>query len=240
MEQNAQSLKIIISNFTGNVGKSTISQHLLAPRIPGAELISVESINSGARGETMRAEHFLRLAERIIVSESSIIDVGASNIEEFIIRMNQQEGVHEDISHFIIPLTKDEKQQEDTIRTIRCYKALGVPSEKIVLVFNMVRPNDIIEDTFSSVIQAANVEGVVVNPLIKMEINEFYQTLSQAGLGVGDIENDNTDYRAMVLTLKAGDARNRCVRMITLHRLYKKSVTNLDLVFNEIFNKKAA
>lgn len=37
--------KIVVINYLGNVGKSTISQHLLAPRM-NAPLIPMESINS--------------------------------------------------------------------------------------------------------------------------------------------------------------------------------------------------
>ena len=43
-------MKIAVINFSGNVGKTTIARHLLLPRIDGAELFSVESLNA-ADGE---------------------------------------------------------------------------------------------------------------------------------------------------------------------------------------------
>lgn len=36
-------MKVAVINFSGNVGKTTIARHLLAPRIPGAEVVSIES-----------------------------------------------------------------------------------------------------------------------------------------------------------------------------------------------------
>ena len=39
-------MKIAVINFSGNVGKSTVARHLLLPRIPGAELIAIESLNA--------------------------------------------------------------------------------------------------------------------------------------------------------------------------------------------------
>lgn len=39
-------MKIAVINFSGNVGKSTVARHLLPPRIPGAGLITVESLNA--------------------------------------------------------------------------------------------------------------------------------------------------------------------------------------------------
>ena len=41
-------MKIAVINFSGNVGKTTIARHLLLPRIDGAELFSVESLNAAA------------------------------------------------------------------------------------------------------------------------------------------------------------------------------------------------
>ena len=55
-------MKIVVMNFSGNVGKSVIAQHLLQPRIKEAQLISVESINSnGINGETMRGSKFTQI-----------------------------------------------------------------------------------------------------------------------------------------------------------------------------------
>ncbi len=39
-------MKIAVINFSGNVGKSTVARHLLMPRVEGADLISVESLNA--------------------------------------------------------------------------------------------------------------------------------------------------------------------------------------------------
>ncbi len=39
-------MKVAVINFSGNVGKTTIAGHLLVPRIDGAELIAVETINA--------------------------------------------------------------------------------------------------------------------------------------------------------------------------------------------------
>jgi len=39
-------MKLAVINFSGNVGKTTVARHLLMPRIEGAELIAVESLNA--------------------------------------------------------------------------------------------------------------------------------------------------------------------------------------------------
>ena len=39
-------MKLAVINFSGNVGKSTVACHLLAPRIPDCQVVAVESINA--------------------------------------------------------------------------------------------------------------------------------------------------------------------------------------------------
>ena len=55
-------MKVAVINFSGNVGKTTISRHLLLPRIAGAELICVESLNAdGNQGQYLRGRQFAEL-----------------------------------------------------------------------------------------------------------------------------------------------------------------------------------
>ena len=52
-------MKVAVINFSGNVGKSTVARHLLAPRLNNAEVIPVESINSDGTDETaIRGKQF--------------------------------------------------------------------------------------------------------------------------------------------------------------------------------------
>ena len=57
-------MKIAVINFSGNVGKTTVARHLLAPRIAGAELIAVESINADdGQNQAVRGSQFGALQE---------------------------------------------------------------------------------------------------------------------------------------------------------------------------------
>ena len=57
-------MKVAVINFSGNVGKTTIARHLLAPRIAGAEVISIESINADdGQGGALRGNQFGELQE---------------------------------------------------------------------------------------------------------------------------------------------------------------------------------
>ena len=57
-------MKLAVINFSGNVGKTTVARHLLAPRIPGCELVSVESINADeGQPVTIRGRQFAPVLE---------------------------------------------------------------------------------------------------------------------------------------------------------------------------------
>ena len=81
--------RIAVLNFSGNVGKTVVASHLLKPRMPGAKVFSIESINTGAdtdgiEVEKMRGKAFGALADELLLADSAIIDVGASNVEDFL------------------------------------------------------------------------------------------------------------------------------------------------------------
>jgi hypothetical protein len=77
-------MKIAVINFSGNVGKTTIANYLLAPRM-NAKLFTVETINydesfddSGLR---FKGKSFIDLQEELLYHDSAIVDIGSSNVE---------------------------------------------------------------------------------------------------------------------------------------------------------------
>ena len=66
--EERHTMKIAVINFSGNVGKSTVARHLLAPRLDGAEVIAIESINSDDREKSgaLRGAQFDELQEQMM------------------------------------------------------------------------------------------------------------------------------------------------------------------------------
>jgi hypothetical protein len=65
-------MKVAVLNYTGTVGKTTISAHLLSPRMADAPIFAVETINETAEGlgsvdvEKMAGEKFKALLKKPI------------------------------------------------------------------------------------------------------------------------------------------------------------------------------
>ncbi len=233
-------MKVAVINFSGNVGKTTVAGHLLKPRMGDAQIFSVESLNidasaDGLEVEKLRGKKFGDLQEQLMMMESAIIDVGASNVEEFLKMMQQYAGSHEEFDYFIVPVVKEKKQQGDTVNTIRALSKIGIPKGKIRLLFNMVEVDESVEDEFAALFGLAQAEkSFTLNPSAVIYSNEVFEKIKSVGKSLGEITNDSTDYRAKLREAKTDDEKEFCVRMVGIKRLAITANQNLDAAFKAV------
>lgn len=122
-------MKLVVINFSGNVGKSTVAAHLLKPRMNDAALFSIETLNDhaatdGVDVETFKGKKYKELQEEIFLLDDAIIDVGASNVEDFTNLMTQYHDSHQQFDYYLVPTVKEKKQTIDTIKTIKALAAM--------------------------------------------------------------------------------------------------------------------
>ncbi|MDK2126501.1 StbB family protein [Parachitinimonas caeni] len=231
------SLKIAVINFSGNVGKSTIAQYLLWPRLNDAELIAIESINSdgGLETQTLKGKQFGLLQEGLMLMESAVVDIGASNVEDFMQLMGQYRGSHQDFDLFIVPVVPAAKQQRDTIGTIEALASLGIPANKIRVVMNMVEQGDEPTSLFSGLIDYQETERKFLFPSAAvLHKNEVYGKLREAGLSIGQVLADTTDYLAAAKAAVSDEERLEAVKRHSLYRLVTGVEDELDAVFDAV------
>lgn len=225
--------KVVVMSLSGNVGKSTLAKHLFLPRMPGAEFISVESINADEGSEAViRGEQFGQLSEEMIMLDRVVVDVGASNIEAFVKLMRQYRGSHEDFDLFVVPVVKDSKQIKDTIATVQALKNMGVPAKKIRVVFNRLESTETVEDTFYPIIQYhehSNAFQLRLNAAV--HYSELYHKLRQAKTSIPELLADTTDYKALARQAQDQEEKMRCINMVSMRRLAVDAQENLDAVY---------
>ena len=231
---------LAVLNFSGNVGKTAVSRHLLAPRLGGgAPIISVESVNAdGAESKTLRAKAFGKLMEELSVVDKAVIDVGASNAEEFLNMMQAFEGAHEDIDHFIVPTVPRQKQMVDTVKTLRKLANMGVSAKKVKIVFNMMDRGDVVDDAFKPIFDYWRVEKCFVlrkNAVIYS--NELFGLLvASPGQDIASLLADTTDYKALIKEATDADEKIRLTHLLGLRRLATSTSATLDNVYDAMFN----
>ncbi len=226
-------MKIAVINFSGNVGKSTVAKHLLMPRMNGAEFIAVESINADeGADETVRGKHFGALQEQLLAVEDAVVDIGASNVEDFIKLMRQYRGSHEDFDFFAVPAVKEGKQIKDTIATIEALSAMGVPARKIRVVFNKLEADETVEEAFYPLFAYHDdTRAFTLEPAAVIHYSELYQRLRMHKTTIGELIADDTDYKAKLRDAKDQAEKARLAAMLSMRRLAFAAQENLDAVF---------
>lgn len=234
-------MKVAVMNFSGNVGKTTVAGHLLKPRMGNAPIFSIESINAGADAdglevEKMKGKKFGELVDELMPLDAAIVDIGASNVEDFLKLMQQYHGSHEEFDCFVIPVVKEKKVQADTVNTIRALQQLGIERKRIRMVFNKLEVDDSVTEDFAPLFGlAASEKSFVIRSDAVIYANEVFERLKTVGKSLGDITADSTDYRAQLRTAADASEREHCVRMVALKRLAVSANKNLDDVYLALF-----
>jgi MinD-like ATPase involved in chromosome partitioning or flagellar assembly len=237
-------MKVAVLNWSGNVGKTTVAAHLLKPRMGDARVFSIESLNvdaskDGIDVEKLKGKQFRELTDELMLLDNAIIDVGASNIEDFTKHMQLFSGSHVEFDYFVVPITKEKKVLTDSVNTLRALSALGIQKERIRVVFNKVETDDAVEDVFAPIFGLAQAEkSFTVKREALIYQNEVFELLKSVGKTLGDVAADNTDYRAQIKDEKDEDKQAQLVRMVQIKRLATGATAQLDAVFKVLFAAK--
>lgn len=234
-------MKVAVLNYSGSVGKTVIASHLLEPRIAGAEVIAVESTNESAAdlgldAEQLRGDQFGRLFRKLLTASAVIVDVGASNIEDFLAELAKYDDAQAEIDYFVLPVVSTGKAQRETIKTIAALASIGVDPQRIRVLFNMVDAQ--VEEEFGTVLgQAHLVGGFVANPKAMLEKNEVFELLAKRRMSIKTVVEDRSDYRKLLREADPAD-EDRVEDLgdrAALQALAKRVWKQMDVAFVEVF-----
>jgi len=232
-------MKLCIINFSGNVGKSILSQHLLKPRLPDSKIIAVESINSdGTTDEKIKGKRFIDIMDKLFVDENVIVDVGASNVEDFIQQMKKFIGSQDYFDAFIVPTISKNKQIADTLSTIEALNDLGIPKERIKVVFNMINEETDIAFDFEEIIEMSGV--ATIDKSLTVWENELFNRLREIedfdNLGIAGFANNKIDYKSIIIETEEKSQRSRYVKQLGLRALAIGVNRMLDSTYAHLFS----
>lgn len=226
-------MKLAVINFSGNVGKTTVARHLLAPRIPGCQVVSVESINADdGQPVTIRGRQFALLQEFLQSVDDVVIDIGASNVEDLLKLMRRYRGSQEDFDGFVVPTVPARKQQQDTAATLAELARIGVPATRLRLVFNQVDDDSPIEHAFETLLAYCAASGVVqARTAACMTYNEVYARVRGSGQSLHELAADATDYKAEIARAGSASDKLALAQKLATRRLARGIVPELDACF---------
>lgn len=235
-------MKVAILNYSGSVGKTVIASHLLAPRMNGAQIFAVESTNETAADlgldiDQLRGEQFGRLFRDLLILDDAIIDVGASNIEDFLDHMIKYDQSHAEVDHFVLPVIGTGKAQRETIKTVNALAGIGVDPSRIRILFNRVNAD--VHEEFAAIFgYQVKSKLFVAQPQAVLYENEVFDLLSAKRITISEILADETDYRQL---LKQADRTDRQLisHLSDMHSLRALAVpvnVQLDGAFAALFS----
>lgn len=226
-------MKLAVINFSGNVGKSTVTRHLLAPRLPGARVIAVESINADeGQEQSLRGFQFGELQEYLQAIDDVVVDIGASNVEELMRLMHRYRESHEEFDCFIVPTVPPPKQQQDTIATLADLHAVGVPPDRIQIIFNMVDDREPIERAFHVLLSFLEQTPIAsANAGCQIGMNEIYARVRGTNANLAEIARDETDYKKLIARANDRHEKMALGQKLATRRLARGVVPELDACF---------
>ena len=226
-------MKVAVINFSGNVGKTTIARHLLAPRIEGAEVVSVESINADdGQATAVRGDQFGELQEYLQTVDNVVVDIGASNVEDLLSLMRKYRGSHEDFDYFVIPTVPALKQQQDTIATLAELARLGIPANRVRVVFNQVEDSTDVRKTFDTVLSFLEQNPVAqASTECRLGANEVYERVKGSDTDLAALAADETDYKGLIARAQSTLDKVALAQKLATRRLASGVVPELDECF---------
>jgi hypothetical protein len=233
-------MKVAVVSNIGGCGKTIVATQMLAPRLH-APIISVETTNEsaelfGVEAEKMGAKKFQPIHAALSDSDDVILDVGASNINDFLMGLVKFDEAHMEIDYYVIPCTKGTRGKIECIKMISILADLGVPPDRIRVVFNIVEEDAALE--FAEVINYVNQErNAVVNIAAAIYETELFSLLEIERMTVEVLLSDDNDYKALLREHRdaSEDERARWREMLGLKALARSVNRNLDEVFNAVF-----
>ena len=228
-------MKVAILNFSGNVGKTTIARHLLAPRM-NADVVSIESANADdGEADAIRGKQFAALQQALLVADNLIVDIGASNIEDLLAAMQKYKGSHEDFDFFIVPVVGDTKQQRDTASTLVKLAGLGVMPARLRLVLNRVDSSVAVNDQFGTLEAFLSANPVCeFNAGCSITENEIYQRVKHDSRSVRELAEDKTDFKALIAKSKDLDEKRKHAEGLAVKRLAAGVLPELDACYEAL------
>lgn len=233
-------------SMTGKVGKSSLVNALEFPRMPNATIIRLETINesgiSGCNKEIyLKGRDLGKLETELAKVEDAIVDVGASNVETFLLALNSQFESHLAFDYFIVPVlarASAKIEMSEAISTLQTLSKMEIEPERIKVIFNRLPKDSSVADECKPLMVLHK-----KTPIFSLEPESFvYETEAFAALGAidkayVDMLNDERNYRQELSKIPMEKERERTemVKWIRAQGTVKMLERELSAAYQALF-----
>ena len=242
-------MKILIMHNSGNVGKSLTTREVFYQNFDGDNkmVLEIESRNASSSNFNMNVVRIdfekptalQDLTQYGIIYDDYILDVGSSEIKEFLNAIEKSREILDEFDIIIVPTIKDQKIIPDTKKTMMIIRLLGY-EEKLQVLFNRITNPSTIEEDFESLFLWRKKEKFNLNPnLYLADYTESTNDLIKQKLLSSEIIQDTTDYRALAIKYhQDGDAEKsrKASNSLLTQRIAKSLNSDAKVLFEKFKN----
>jgi len=222
------------------VGKSNLSRGLYQFLDESKVIVELETHNSSSSKFNVNvvkydASNLKDMFFDLMKHKNSILDIGASVVDVFLVEIQKTPEILQMITNFIVPTVADTKQTSDTLKTLTTLKALGIPNDNIYVVFNRVKKN--IDNEFAPIIKAMKKLQIDVNYDLNIKEYEVLETLERMKILSGELINTDEDLRATAIERAEAEdfeASKKASDKLFAQMLAKSYHQNLENIFDEL------
>lgn len=202
-------MKVVILSGSGNVGKTVVAEHLLAPRLKNASLIRFGSLRDQTlSGQWQCLDEVSAVFGGLLEHERCIVDVAGDAMPRLLAGIHRFTSIHASIDHFVIPVTSSSKVQIETTALLERLAHVGVDTGRVRVLFNRVDSN--VEDEFGGLIEHVNTHNLaVINQEAAIFENELFDILAEEKLTIQRVMDDETDYKTLLREQRGADTEIR-------------------------------
>lgn len=245
-------LRIGVTNLSGNIGKSLVSDYLLRMNMEfqAHYLISSQDMNHQSYSDKIivSGENFNEVLKDLGNLNSAIIDISAHSTDRVIKVMQKNINFHKVFDYFLIPVVKGRKESEDSLNTIKALLKLGVPPESIKIIFNNNNFLEVINEEFGYLLSHLDELKIPYDTNAAIENNPLYSMLSDLDMSLPELLSipiEEKKVRQKYLRTKKITERTEqeseelkiLINLITAWRYAQTAVSNLSNVYHCIFAK---
>ena len=239
-------MKIMVLNSSGSVGKSTITRELFAPRLNNPLIVEVEGQNKSSKDFRPNSKYydvwvfdgdFDNFYLKLIENQDVIVDVGASQLQNFFSGLEKVSGIESLFDYFIVPTLSNDKAVEDTAKTVVFLRNYNIEDEKIKVIFNAVKRD--VESEFKLLLDAFKAINFKYDRDLFIRDNKVFNELGIMRKTLLDVYNpDLNAYKERILNEKDPKKKIALVKVDMANRLGHTAIDDLDFVFEKISGQK--
>nr|QJS06385.1 putative stabilization protein [Polaromonas sp.] len=210
-----------------------------------AKIYRLETINLSGMSENevvkMKGQDVVKLQNELAKVNSGIVDVGASNVEAFMLALAQQPGAHQDYDYFVIPIEATDKKADaidEFLSLVELLNKQGVEPERIKVLFNKLAVNDDLDYEMRKVIKAHQIDGFfTLDKRAIIHNSPAFAALSEVKKTFSVMCSDKSDYRRefRATPIENETRRLELTKLMRAQSSVKPVLTEFDTVFEVLF-----